>query len=554
VSGSNCNFKKEQQNMKSRIKSLRPFLLVVFGVVFGVGIVVGFGGMSKLNIAFGQGDTPTLGGPIPNIPDGQMLQNMNASFRALAKAIQPTVVSIRVKSEMPKKSTSKNQDQGDQQMNPFHFFFHSPGNGNDDDDDGSGSPFDFGQRGPREGLGSGVIISSDGYILTNNHVVADAAKKGGVTVKLSDKRTYDGRVIGTDPTTDLAVVKIDATGLPAAAFGNSDDVQVGDWVIAVGNPLGLESTVTKGIVSSLGRQLDLPAEGAARGTSIADFIQTDAAINPGNSGGGMFNVRGQVVGINSAIATQTGTFTGYGFAIPINLAKVVAVDLIKNGKVNRGYIGVNIRGVDATEAEALGLGAPRGVRIDNVVKGGAGETAGLQKNDIILSVDGQEVNESNQLQGMIAIHHAGDYVKLHVWRNGKENDFNVKLKPRTDDLATNDSRRDDDNSKAEPTSSKETATLENIGVSVRNLSNAEKDKNNTDGGVYITSVEPGSIAYERGLGAIGKVVTDVGSKHIKNAADFEKAINAAAGKKAVALTVLDDKGNSTLVAIKVPTE
>jgi serine protease Do len=403
-----------------------------------------------------------------------------------------------------------------------------------------------------------VIITSDGYILTNNHVVADAAKKGGVSVKLADKRTFDGKVIGTDPTTDLAIVKIEATGLSVAALGNSDDVQVGDWVIAVGNPLGLESTVTKGIVSSLGRQLDLPQEGTLdknNNYAISNFIQTDAAINPGNSGGGLFNVTGQVIGINSAIATPTGSFAGYGFAIPINLAKTVAMDLIKHGKVNRGYIGVQIRPVDATEADALGLGSPRGVRIDNVVKNGAGEAAGLKENDVILAIDGQEVNESNQLQGMIALHHVGDVVKLHVWRDNKEMDVNVKLKPREGQLAVNDSNDEATPSESATDTKKETATLENIGLSVRNLNSSDKEKYEAKNGVFITGVEPASEAQHRGLGAsnFGKVITKVGTKPVYNVSDFEKAINASKGR-AVGLTVMDDKGESHYVAVRIPND
>ncbi|HYM21460.1 MAG TPA: trypsin-like peptidase domain-containing protein [Candidatus Kapabacteria bacterium] len=549
--------------MKLQKITARPFLLVAFGVLFGLGVVAGFGGMSKLNLAFGQnGNNISLGGPTPNIPDAAALQNMNQAFRALAKAIQPTVVSIHIKTEAPKitkKGNGNGSGNGNDQNNPFRFFFHNfPGNGDNGDNNDDGN-FDMpfgGPHGVQEGLGSGVIITSDGYILTNNHVVADAAKKGGVMVKLSDKRTFDGKVIGTDPTTDLAIVKIEATGLPAAALGNSDDVQIGDWVIAVGNPLGLESTVTKGIVSSLGRQLDLPQEGTMSKNgnySIANFIQTDAAINPGNSGGGLFNVSGQVIGINSAIATPTGSFAGYGFAIPVNLAKTVAMDLIKHGKVNRGYIGVTIRGVDATDAEALGMNSPHGVRIDNVVKNGAGEAAGLRDNDVILAIDGQDVNESNQLQGMIALHHVGDNVKLHIWRDGKETDVNVKLKARDNELATNENTDESSSNETASDARKETATLDNIGVSVRNLNQKDEDKYDTKNGVYITSVAPASEAYDRGLGMIGNVITKVGGKNINNVAEFEKAINLHKGS-AVGLTIKDDKGDSRFVSIRIPND
>jgi serine protease Do len=536
--------------MKSKNSSLRPVILVAFGLLFGIGLVAGFGGIAKLNIAFGQGGGVTLGGPTPNIPQSATLESINTSFKAVAKAIQPTIVSIKIKTEAPK---PKQHAQGNQDNNnPFKFFFHNPnGNGGGDEED---NPFSMpdGPQGPSEGLGSGVIVTSDGYILTNNHVVENAAKKGGIIVKLTNKHEYEGRVVGTDPTTDLAVVKIEATGLPVAALANSDDVSVGELVLAVGNPLGLESTVTTGIVSSLGRSINIFDEVRAKnaGYSIANFIQTDAAINPGNSGGGLFNAKGQVIGINAAIATRTGGFQGYGFAIPINLAKTVAADIIKSGHVNRGYIGVNIKAIDQTEAEALGLDVPRGVRVDNVVKGSAGEAAGLHEGDVILSVDGQETNESNQLQGLIALHHAGDNVTLKIWRDGKEIDKNVKLRPRTD-VAEVDKSEDNAKGSVDAEPMKETATIDNIGVSIRNLNTSEKDKYDTKGGVYITNVVPGSEAYDRGIGIIGKVVTAVDQKPVKNVQEFEKVMNNCKGRS-IFVTVIDDKGDKRVLAIKVP--
>ena len=396
----------------------------------------------------------------------------------------------------------------------------------------------------------------------------NAAKKGGVTVKFSDRRVFEATVVGTDPTTDLAVIKIDATGLTAAALGNSDDVEIGDWVLAVGNPLGLESTVTKGIVSSMGRSLGIVDRQKTGGYSIENFIQTDAAINPGNSGGGLFNIRGQVIGINAAIATRTGMFAGYGFAIPIDMAKTVAMDLIKLGKVNRGYIGVQIRSIDATEAEALGMGAPRGVRVDGIVPKGAGEAAGLLKNDVILSVDGKETNESQGLQGIIGMHHAGDHVTLKIWRDGREIEKIVKLKARDeDDVAMKGSVHFDDNDEVSD-SKKETASLDNIGLSVRNLTSAEKEKYEVSGGVLITKVAGASEAYDRGLSAYSQgnangmfgdqvkplvgVITHVARNPVRNVSEFEKAINASKGGKAVGITVKDSKGDSRFYALKVP--
>ncbi len=540
--------------MFKKYSFIRPMILVVFGLIIGVGMVAGFGGIAKLNVAFGQSDNVTLGGPTPNIPQSATLESINTSFKAVAKAIQPAVVSITVTTEAPKAVSGNGKTDGN---NPFKYFFHnSPDGGGNDEEDGN--PFSMPQQGPRQGLGSGVIVTSDGYILTNNHVVADAAKKHGITVKLTNKHEYEARVIGTDPTTDLAVIKIEATGLPVAALGNSDDIAVGELVLAVGNPLGLESTVTTGIISSLGRFINIFDEARtknAAGTSIANFIQTDAAINPGNSGGGLFNAKGQVIGINAAIASQTGMFAGYGFAIPINLAKTVAMDIIKTGHVNRGYIGVNIKPIDQTEAEALGLGVPRGVRIDGVVKGSAGESAGLHEGDIILSVDGRETNESNQLQGLIAVHHAGDNVSLKIWRDGKELDKNVKLRSRTnEDVSSNENAESNSiNGKTESMSSKETATLENVGVTVRNLNTSEKDKYDTKGGVYITNVVPGSEAYQRGWGIVGKVISQVDGKDVKNVDEFERLVNKAKGRS-IGSTVIDDKGTKRFIAIRIPND
>lgn len=545
--------------MNSNRSIFKIVTLVVFGLCFGLGLIAATGGIDKLNIAFGQGSDVSLGGPMPSIPPSPALESMNASFKALAKAIQPTIVAIHVKTEAPKR-----QQFNGNQNDPFRFFFHGP------DGDGGDMFNPFGGGVPQEGLGSGVVVTSDGYIITNNHVVENAAKKGGVTVKFMDNREYDGTVVGTDPTTDLAVIKIEATGLAAAALGNSDNVEVGEMVIAVGNPLGLESTVTKGIVSSLGRSLDIIDRNKTGGYAIENFIQTDAAINPGNSGGGLFNIKGQVVGINAAIATRTGMFAGYGFAIPVNMAKTVAMDIIKYGRVNRGYIGVQIRSVDQTEAEALGLNNAQGVRIDGIVKGGAGEAAGLQRNDVVLAIDGKEVHTSQDLQGIIGLHHAGDKITLKLWRAGKEIEKSVTLKARADveELSLRTPENSEDMNDAVDTK-KQSATIESVGLSVRNLSSSERDKYNVTGGVIISKVVQGSESYDRGLGLFAEsgglsgitingrqetnvgVITHVAGQPIKNAGEFERAINAKKGK-AVALTVVDANGESRFLAMKVP--
>ena len=512
----------------------RPYLsaviLMIFGVAFGATLVMGFGSWKGINLAFGASE-PQLGGPLPKLSNDQTRERVNASFIEVSKAIQPTVVSISVKAE---RRTARNSGED----NPFRRFFDLP-EGED--------PF-FDPR-PGGGLGSGVIITTDGYIMTNNHVIENAAEKGGIEVKLMDKRVFPARLIGTDPTTDIAVIKIDATNLAVAAIGNSDKLQIGEWVIAVGNPLGLESTVTTGIVSSLGRSINIFDQQKTGNYGIANFIQTDAAINPGNSGGGLFDLSGAVIGINTAIASTTGVYAGYGFAVPINIARSVAMDLIKMGKVNRGYIGVTIRGVDARDAEALGLDRPRGVRIDNVNKGSAGDEAGLRMNDVILAIDGREVNEANELQGMIALRHAGDEVNLRVFRDGREIDKKVRLKPRED---ANSDLSDARIVTPEPAEDAETAKVEEVGLAVRNLTSEEKDTYDVSAGVMITSVSSGSVAQDRGL-VRNLVITKVGSQNVNNVSEFEKAIEAHKGRS-VGLTVKTNKGDTHWFSLRIPRE
>lgn len=271
-------------------------------------------------------------------------------------------------------------------------------------------------------VGSGVIISTDGYILTNNHVINDALRNG-IRVVLNDKRAFRARIVGTDPSTDLAVIKIDARQLPAIVVGNSDNVEVGEWVLAIGNPFRLRSTVTAGIVSALGRSVDIINEQLR----VESFIQTDAAINKGNSGGALVNTSGELIGINTAIASQNGSYQGYGFAVPINLAIKVASDIIEYGEVRRAVLGVSIGEVNSDRARDLGMDSIRGVEIRRVDPGGAADKFNLKANDVILAVNGEEVNEMNQLQEKIALLRPDDLVKLKVWRNGKTFDRNITL-------------------------------------------------------------------------------------------------------------------------------
>ncbi len=286
----------------------------------------------------------------------------------------------------------------------------------------------FGQpQQPRtqRGEGSGFIMSTDGYIVTNNHVVSGA---DNVAIVLSDGRQFRARVVGTDSTTDVAVVKIDAKGLPTLPIGNDETVRIGDWVLAIGNPLGLDFTVTAGIISAKGRgsEIQLPNSG---GSSISDFIQTDAAINPGNSGGPLVNLRGEVIGLNSAIASATGFYSGYGFAIPITLVKAVTDDLIKEGRIRLAVMGVYVDRVDAEDAGINGLSRVAGVKVRGFTPANAGpaRTAGLEVGDIIVTIDGKAVDRVSALQRIVRTHDVGETVTVEALRFGSRKTFKVKL-------------------------------------------------------------------------------------------------------------------------------
>ncbi len=345
--------------------------------------------------------------PAPSIPAALPLQNLSEAFAAVAEHVKPSVVYIR--SQRTESATKQRVPPGMERFFPR-----------------------FKQRDDVEqGSGSGFVVSSDGFILTNNHVVEGAEQ---VTVRLLDRREFKAKVIGTDPNTDVAVLKIDARGLPPVALGNSEDARVGEWVLAIGNPLGegLTFTVTSGIVSAKGRALQgLPGRGQG---SIQDFIQTDAAINPGNSGGPLVSVRGEVIGINSAIASETGFYSGYGFAIPINLARTVMNQLIESGKVHRAALGVSIADVSLTDAEYVGLPAIRGVVVKDIPsEDSPARAAGIEAGDIIVAVDGKPVEYVGQLQQVIGFRKPGEVVKVEVARKGGvRKRFDVKLQALND--------------------------------------------------------------------------------------------------------------------------
>lgn len=273
---------------------------------------------------------------------------------------------------------------------------------------------------PLEGMGSGVIISPDGYIVTNNHVVQEANK---ILVTLNDKREYTATIVGTDPRTDLALIRIDEKNLPFLTYGNSDDVKIGEWVLAVGNPFNLTSTVTAGIVSAKARNINiLGSQGA-----VESFIQTDAAVNPGNSGGALVNTMGQLVGINAAIASGTGYYTGYSFAIPVNIVKKVVEDFMNYGKIQRAYIGIYYREIDDQFAKDKGLNEIRGIYVEDVVPEGAAQKAGIKGGDVVISIGSSSINSKSELLEVMGQHNPGEIIPVVVNRDGKEITYNVTL-------------------------------------------------------------------------------------------------------------------------------
>lgn len=295
----------------------------------------------------------------------------------------------------------------------------------------------LGYRSPEEvheGSGSGVIIGKEGFIVTNNHVIEGAEE---ITVSMNDNRTYIADVIGTDPSTDLAMLKISAEfPLPFVEFGNSDQVGIGDWVLAVGNPFDLTSTVTAGIVSAKARNINLLRARPDRGVfPIESFIQTDAAVNPGNSGGALINTRGELIGINTAIASRTGSYAGYSFAVPSTIVEKVAQDLMRYGEVQRAYLGIQIEPVTEEIAEQLDMTEIKGCAITDLVPGSGAAESGLEIGDVVLAIDGQEISDFPELQESVSRFHPGDEVMVRVWRNGEEREVLVQLKDRNGRLA-----------------------------------------------------------------------------------------------------------------------
>jgi serine protease Do len=416
-------------------------------------------------------------------------------FSQAAAAVSPGVVHVRTTYNRSSAQNGGNDQLGDM----FQDFFGKRGQQQSQD-----SP-------PPMGKGSGVIVTQDGYIMTNNHVVKDAEK---IEVILTDKRVLQAKVIGRDENTDLALIKVNATNLPVVKLGNSDNVKVGQWVLAVGYPLTLESTVTAGIVSAKARQIGILAPEIDRNnydpnnpptnSSIESFIQTDAVINRGNSGGALVNTKGELIGINSAIASQSGVYEGYGFAIPVNLARKVMDDFLKYGEVKRGFIGVTFQELNADNNKQFNTSEIDGLYVNSTVKGGAAEQTGIKKGDIIKKLDGNDVSSSSELQVKVALLHPGDKVSLGVLRDGKMKTFNLTLKGDEGlKLASN----------ANTPAVEE--VVNGLGATFAPLNDNLKKKYGVGSGVVVTSVSPGKV-FDMYDMPKGTVITSINGKGVNN--------------------------------------
>lgn len=366
----------------------------------------------------------------------------------------------------------------------------------------------FGDQGtpqPITASGSGVIISPDGYIVTNNHVVSES---DNIRVTLNNKRTYEAKVIGSDPSTDLSLIKVEASELPYMTFGNSDELKIGEWVLAVGNPFNLTSTVTAGIVSAKARNINILGSPDGSSSSIESFIQTDAAVNRGNSGGALVNTKGELIGINAAIASGTGYYAGYSFAIPSNLVRKVAADLREYGTVQRAYIGVNIRELDNNLAKEAGINDLLGVYVADVTENGAAKEAGLKSGDVILKVENVSVNSPSELLEIVGQHNPGDKVDLIVRRNNKDMNFSVVLKNR--EGSTSLAKREEFNAQSL------------LGATFRPVPENIMDDLAITHGIQITSLSNGKL---RSAGIReGFIITQVDGKDIKTEADLASAL------------------------------
>ena len=487
---------------------IRPRLVIVFALA--VGILVG------LVLAF---NWPT--GAAPQLATSSASRGMSApvsfetGFAPIAQAVLPAVVTV----------TSTRIIRADVSDNPlfqdpfFRRFFGGDARGL--------AP----QERKEQGLGSGVVVSGDGLILTNNHVVESSSE---VLVLFGENEEYHAKILGTDPQTDIAVLKVDkAKNLKPITLGDSSKVQIGEFVLAIGNPFGVGRTVTMGIISATGR-------GELGITGYEDFIQTDAAINPGNSGGALVDPEGRLVGINTAILSRSSGNVGIGFAVPVNMARNVMDQIVKQGKVVRGFMGVNIQNLTPAIRSAFKLSEDRGALVSGVEKGGPADKAGLQRGDVVLSLNDQPVQDSRDLRFRIASLRPGSAAHLQVLREGQRRDINVNLGERPEA---------EEETQASPKESESSSSV--LGIQVQDLTPDIREQlqlpSGTQGAV-VAGVEPGSPAGEAGL-TEGDVIQEVNRKPVHNVQEMRQALSSA-GKNQPILLLINRGGSTTYVAIE----
>jgi serine protease Do len=498
--------------------------------IFGVGIASGFG-WTETSMAM-----PVLDdGPQVAAASVQSATDLSEAFVNVAGVVTPAVV--RIEATIPASASPRAQ----QQLPPGFEDFFGPMPEND---------------APRTAGGSGFVISDDGYILTNNHVVQGAS---ALRVYFPNREYVDAELVGGDPLTDVAVIKIPESSVGGTlSFGDSDRVDVGEWVLAIGNPgfgsgSQLDYTVTAGIISARGRSLNLlqqdlqgqttPDGNALGGFAIEDFLQTDAVINPGNSGGPMVDMSGRVVGINSAIASRTGYYQGYGFAIPINLARRVMEDLIEFGQVRRPQIGVNIRELAPEDAEYYRLPAVEGAFVIGVTEGGPAAQAGIREEDVIVAINDKPVGYVSQLQGEVAMYRPGDRVTVTVYRDGQPRDVTVRLGEAPI------------NTQQAPAPEPEADVVDRIGIGVQELTQDVADRLEYDGpgGVVISEVQRGSPAARRGI-LSGMKLLEINDTRINEVADVGRVLDAIAPGTVVRFLVGVPAGGSQAITVRMPNE
>ncbi len=478
-----------------------PFISAVAGSILTVALFIALG-ITETNVVKVDHymDSPSAKALYAMDQDGNMVP---LDFTEISAKLMDAVVHIS-------SLQSVERTQGNQQIpDPFRDFFGEEffRRYNEQQREGQGAQPRQRQQPQRRGSGSGVIINSDGYIVTNNHVVESADE---ILVTLHDNRSYRATVIGTDPTTDLALIKIDETDLTSIPMVDSDAIEVGEWVLAMGNPFNLNSTVTAGIVSAKSRNINiLNAEYA-----IEAFIQTDAAINPGNSGGALVNMQGGLVGINTAIASPTGAYSGYGFAVPSNLVNKVVGDLLEYGTVQRGYLGVTIRNITGDFAKEEGLNVTSGVYIDSVITESAADKAGLQSGDVVTEIQGRTISQSSQLQEMVARQRPGDEVDMVINRGGKIIERTVTLQSIE--------------------GSTEVATVErgemlsSLGAELRSIEKEAAQKLKINGGVVITRLFAGKLRTDTEIRE-GFVITRINGQAVRSPEDVSKVLENTTG-------------------------